>query len=108
MSDFEEGRVKMTKAEKVLKALTELSKNCHGRDVCIMYSTISEQFYFSIPCEIKEGHTLRGPREGHRNTIEDAAVTIMRELQGKHLVFNAGNDEKRREVFFYQMEEGDE
>jgi len=106
MRDLNEGRLIPTNAENVLRVLTELAKNNHASlGVCIRYSTVSGKFYFDAGCEIKEGVTLRPPGCNHQNTIEQAAEAIMQELQGKQLVFNAGDDEKRREVFFCNLTE---
>ena len=96
-------------AERILKTLTTLSENCKNgaNNPCIKYSVSLGGFFFDLPCcEIKKGITLTKPQDVVKDTIEEAAKAIINALAGQHLVFNAGDDEKRREVLFYKIEEG--
>ena len=91
-----------TIAEKVLKQLTELCGACYVVPPGIEYSTVSKQFYLSAPFNIKEGICLKGV-VAHEDTIEAACLSFIRAITGKLLVFNAMDEEKRKEVLFMDM-----
>ena len=87
-----------------LHILVDLDYAGGGCGVKVCYSDCTKQYYISFSGEIKDGILLTCPN-CHGDTIEESARGILEKIKGKLLVFNADDEKRRKEIYFYGGEE---